>query len=345
MALDFPSNPTVGQTYLGWTWTGTAWVVTAAQPVPFYNNTGRNLADNALFNIQQRGTGPFSGVGYTLDRWHIALANDTVSTQAVSLADSDRAAIGDEAATSAMQCTVTGSSTAGSYSVAIQPIESVRRLSSKTITVSFWARATSGTPRVGIGWWQAFGSGGSPSASLGGNIGTTPALSATWQRYTVTNTIPSTAGKVLGTSGGDYTELDLWLSDQGTYAARSGGIGVQSGTVQFWGVQVEIGSQATPLEKLVPEVDLARCQRFYQPGYISLLGYGGAGNFFGYTARWMAPFRAAPTISAIGGGWSTINVTNVNIVSTSTTEAQFYGVTTATGYCSIALTYGASADL
>ena len=41
-------------------------------------------------------------------------------------------------------------------------------------------------------------------------------------------------------------------------------VGVQSGSIAIWGVQLEIGSVATPLEKPDPQQDLAKCQRFYQ---------------------------------------------------------------------------------
>lgn len=46
--------------------------------------------------------------------------------------------------------------------------------------------------------------------------------------------------------------------------ARAGLIGVQSYTLQLWGVQLEIGSVATALEMPDPQQDLAKCQRFYQ---------------------------------------------------------------------------------
>ena len=48
-------------------------------------------------------------------------------------------------------------------------------------------------------------------------------------------------------------------------ATRAGNIGVQSGTVYLWGVQLEIGSVATPLDYGgTPQQQLAQCQRFFQ---------------------------------------------------------------------------------
>ena len=221
----------------------------------------RNLFHNPIFQIQQRGTGPWTS-GYTADRWLLQPNGDTSSASVVALADSDRAAIGDEAAQYAWQITFAGSSAAGSYTLVAQLIEGIRRTSGKTLTVSFWARATSGTPKIGLEYYQYFGTGGSPSAAVTNNFGVTPNLSTTWQRYVITGVIPSAAGKTLGTTANtDRLNIDFWLSDQGTYAARSG-IGVQSGTVQFWGMQCEIGGSATALEKPDYAFDFQNCARF-----------------------------------------------------------------------------------
>lgn len=349
MALDFPSSPTVGQQYLNWTWNGVAWVVTPGPPLASLaqsaQNAGRNYLDNALFNIQQRGAGPWSTqLAYTADRWFLSLVNDTLTISLVSLADSDRTAIGDEAAIYALQCVFVGSSTSGSYSDIIQRIESVRRLSGKTVTVSFYARAISGTPKLGIGYATYYGSGGSSSAGLAGNIGITPALAATWQRYSVTGTLPSASGKTFGTTAGtDFTALYVVLSDQGGAASVSGGIGVQSGTVQFWGMQVEVGSQATPLEKLVPEVDLARCQRFYQAGSFFLQGYQAGGGTWGNGMTFPVTMRAAPTgtVQVSGAG----NMTGVAFNTATNYSANYTATVTTSGYGYAIFNLTLSADL
>lgn len=354
MPLDFPSSPAVGQQYLNWTWNGVAWVVTPGPPLASLaqsaQNAGRNYLDNALFNIQQRGVGPWNvttssgGQTYTADRWLAACATDTYTASVINLVDSDRAAIGDDAATSAAQLAFTGSSTAASYSLFLQKVEQVRRLSGKTVTVSVWARAVAGNPRIGFGWTQTFGTGGSPSAPVSGNFGVTAALTTTWQRYNFTGTLPSAAGKTTGSNGDHNTQFEFWLSDQGNFANRSGGIGVQSGTVQFWGMQVEVGTQATPLEKLVPEVDLARCQRFYQTDWIFYYGYQLAGGSFGIMAKLSPTMRAAPTLTPSSTfGWGNLSNTSLALLDT----GSFYalGFATATGNCDMNGSYTASADL
>lgn len=261
---------------------------------------GRNLFHNALYQVQQRGAGPWTATSYTADRWQLFVSSDTASVTLPALGDADRTAIGDEAALYAWTCSFTGSSTAGAYSTFVQKTESVRRTSGKTVTVSFWSRAISGSPKVGVGYYQNFGTGGSPSAVVVGNLGVTPALTSTWQRYSFSGVLPSASGKTFGTTlGTDFAQIDFWLSEQGTYANRSGGIGVQSGTVQFWGMQLELGGQATTLEEIDPRNDLANCMRFYavQSGYL----YGLVIGTTDISVLWTfpVPMRATPNVTLL----------------------------------------------
>lgn len=270
------------------------------------NNVGRNACHNALFRIQQRGGGPWTSGGYTADRWGnwgMAATGNTSSISIVSLTDTDRSQIGDEDAVYALQVVFTGGTTNDMGLVHL--MEDLRRFSNKTITVSFWARATSGTPKIGNAWGQNFGSGGTPSGFVTGNGGVTPALSTIWQRYKATMAVPSTAGKVFGTSGGDTLEMDWYLSCPSTNAdyAASGNLGQQSGTVQFWGMQIEIGSVMTPLVKRDPHDDYLLCSRFYKSTAFNLGGYGGSAGSNAYTGPSIMnapPMRVAPTVTIVG---------------------------------------------
>jgi hypothetical protein len=263
---------------------------------PANHNVGRNLLHNPLFNVAQRGAGPWA-FGYTLDRWVIIVNTDTVSVTWTLLSTAQQAQIGDEEAIRCLYNVFTGNAAAGAYNLVCQRIENVQRLSNKTVTVSFWAVAASGTPNLGVSIDQYFGTGGNPSAPVSLD-GIAVTVSTTFARYNVTFALPSIAGKVIGSNGDHCTEVNFWFSSGATNAVRAGNVGVQSGAIGIWGVQLEIGPTATPLEKLDPQVDLANCQRFYQTGG----RWGMCGNALaGISEESYAPLpvvmRATPTVT------------------------------------------------
>src|SRR6185295_13905463 len=90
-------------------------------------------------------------------------------------------------------------------------------------------------------------------------------VTGTWTRYSATFALPSIAGKVLGTDKNHLTNLAFWMSSGSSNAAIAGNPGVQSGTINLWGIQLEIGSVATPLDYGgTPQQQLAQCQRYFE---------------------------------------------------------------------------------
>lgn len=340
-----PQAPTAPQGDSDTSVATTAFVQAAVAPA--LHNVGRNLIHNPLFNIAQRGAGPFVASGvYTADRWNVFGNLDTYSFIQGSADDAIRAAVGDEAASFLLQNTFTGNAGAASYHYLNQSIEDARRLSGKTVTVSFWAAANSGTPKLGLNMSQNFGTGGSPSAGVWVNaIGQSVILSTTWTRYSAVFNIPTTAGKTLGTNNDSSTNLSFWFSSGTTSGPTAGNIGVQSGTIQLWGVQLEIGSVATPLEKPDSQQDFAKCQRFYQTG---------AAQAYGYAATPGAPvssnlglpvtMRALPTVGI--PSWPTyVNIAAANISVLSQSALNINCTATATGSVNLLGNFTASADL
>jgi hypothetical protein len=376
--LDFPDAPVVGQVFQNLTWDGVKWTSvssTALAPLnspvfvgdpqaptalvgdadqslattafvaravaPALRNAGRNYLDNARFQVWQRGLGPFTVSGLSADRWSYGYSGTgaSISVQATSLTDADRAAIGDESAIYGMTVTFAGTGAAGDYNQAFQMVEDVRALAGKTVTASFWAKCNTAPLNLGIGTLQLFGSGGSPSAPFRVN-GQAVALSTTWQRYSVTITLPSAAGKTLGTSGGDCTQLAFWFSSGSTYAANAGNPGVQSGTVSIFGVQFEEGSVVSPLTRQIYQQDLARCQRFYQIGYLQANGYGQ--QVFALDMPLPVVMRVTPTITS---NFTTLQNCTVAVSSYFPAMIQYVTTITAAGMFNSAGTFTASADL
>lgn len=129
-----------------------------------------------------------------------------------------------------------------------------------------------------------------------------------------------------------------------TFSANSGNIGVQSATNYIWGVQLEIGSVATPLEKPEPRYDLSNCQRFYQ-GFQNVMagGYSVAGSFFYADISFPETMRAAPTV--IFGPPSNGNATGPTLQGALANHLIFYGQSTATGTAFVQANIMLSADL
>jgi hypothetical protein len=314
-----------------------AWVP-AVSAATAGNNVGRNLLHNGLMNVSQRGAGPWTAsAAFTADRWQLALAGDTANVGIASFSDANRASIGDEAAIYALSITFTGTAGGGAYTVISQHIETVRRLSGKTVTLSFWASASAAL-NLSVALAQVFGTGGSPSAAVSTAYQTVAITTAWGTRYTMTFVLPSTSGKTFGTNAGtDFTQIGFYFSQAG------GNPGVQSGSVSFWGVQLELGGTATPLEKLDPRVDMANCQRFYQYGALLFGGYATTGvQLFG-SSLFPVVMRSTPTMAQSSG--NTINNISSFLLGSSQFACWVNGNAAATGAWTMLVNFTASADL
>lgn len=274
---------------------------------------GRNKARNGTFTVAQRGDGPFTNHGYNYDGWSMDGAGSSTVSR-ITLSDTDRNGIGDESASIGLQIVTAGAGGANDFDVLNQRIEFVRALSGLTLTLSFWARTTTGTTNLGVSLDQYLGSGGSPSARVNGT-GVLKVLTTAWQRISVTTTLASMIGRTLGTAGNDFTQINLWVSSGTTNASRTGNIGVQSNTVQLWGVQFEEGVAATPLERRSYPAELLICQRLFQVGQAILTSYSAfAGSALLFAVPTSCTFRAVPTFSITNNISSNVGQITLSII-------------------------------
>ena len=206
--------------------------------------SNRNLIINGAMQVAQRGTSFTSTSGYTLDRWKVetgASGAVAVTQEAFTLGQTD---VPDEPK-NYMRVTLTGLPTDPKI---IQHVEGVRTLAGQTCTLSFWAKADSAkTISEGGFFTQNFGSGGSSNVNT--NIGAW-SVTTSWQKITITTTLPSISGKTIG--GGDKLEVRL---------DPNGGENV---VLDIANVQLEVGDTATPFEHRSYGQELALCQRYYQ---------------------------------------------------------------------------------
>jgi hypothetical protein len=304
---------------------------------------GHNYIHNPLFNLSQR-TGPFTTNNtITIDRWRMLFAGGgslQVSQQPHD--DTSRGQIGDETAEYFLYAEAVAGSNPTDNKIVEQKIENVRRLAGKTVTVSFWAKST-GTA-IGVSLAQNFGTGGSPSADVF-TSGVNVPVSTTWARHTATIALPSIAGKTLGSNGDSGTRVLFWLSGGTDSGSASGGIGLKTQNVSLWGVQLEVGSVATQLERIESQTNVANCQRFYQAGSVLAASYGTIGTQIYAQVGLPTTMRAVPNVVSANNGSSNIT-TPVVTASGSALSAVFGGGTvTATGAYLLNCTYTASAEL
>jgi len=268
----------------------------------------QNALLNADFLINQRNFTSNTTTGtYNFDRWLQTNSGGTCTVTPQTFTPGAAPLSGVEGRTFVQMITA-GQSIAGDYAYLTQRIEDVTRFAGQSVTISFYAKANTGTPSIGVEVNQNFGSGGAPSASVSTPVGA-KVLSTSWARYTATVTVPSISGKTLGTTANtSYLELNLWISSGATNATRASSIGIQNATFSIWGVKVEAGSTASAFSTNTGSLqgELAACQRYY---YRQTAASGQ--NIFGTgvnsttsacdtTMRYPSIMRAAPTLETDG---------------------------------------------
>jgi hypothetical protein len=229
---------------------------------------GKNKIINGDFFVNQRAFSSSTSAGYYFDRWYGNLNTGTVTYSASTFTPGAAPVAGYEGR-NFLTVATSGQSVAGAFTFFLQKMEDVRTFANQTVTISFWAKAASGTPKVAVEFQQDFGSGGSPSAGVNTYINNT-AITTSWARYTITGTIPSISGKTIGTTANtSFLQLNFWVSAGSTFDSRTGSIGVQNNTIDLWGLQLESGSVATPFTTASGSIggELALCQRYFEMSY------------------------------------------------------------------------------
>ena len=230
-----------------------------------FGQAGKNKIINGDFRINQRAfTSNTTSGTFNFDRWQQANSGGTFTLTPQTFTPGAAPVAGYEGSTFLRGITATQSA-AGDFALFEEKIEDVRTLAGSTATVSFWAKANSGTPKIGVELSQNFGSGGSPSATVNTALGAVT-ISTSWARYSVSVAVPSLSGKTIGTTANtSFVEANLWVSAGATLATRASSIGIQNNTFDIWGVQVEYGSYATPFQTATGTIqgELAACQRYY----------------------------------------------------------------------------------
>lgn len=265
------------------TQTGLAWQPYAAQIA-----AGKNYLINGAFDFWQRGTTFTSPPNwtYSADRWLVGAfsgAIGSVTQQALTpgeIPDFDGAYFIRIATGTATDLDI------------IQKIEDVRKMAGKTVTLSFWTRTSTATNASFdyAEFAQNFGSGGSGTVATGHNSVSNGTWGTSWTRCSVTFNVPSISGKTIGANSHIQLRIDINNSFSGNW--------------DITGVQIELGSTATPFSRAAGNIqaELAACHRYYQrysaDSVFDDLGYSGkaTSSTVIYAGRnpWV-PFRVTPS--------------------------------------------------
>jgi len=84
------------------------------------------------------------------------------------------------------------------------------------------------------------------------------------------------------------------------------------------GIQLELGSVASPFERRLIPLEMMMCQRYYEARGAYLNGYGAASTSVAFDIPFAVPKRAAPTITWPSIGYA--NCSGINTVSISTSR-------------------------
>jgi len=282
------------------TFTGTPTI--NGTPVSLFGNGFKNYIIDGRFDFWYEGTSQIS-TGYGSDTmWYNGNGGSTKTHTRQSFAVGGTFPDGKLMPMYFSRTEASSVEGAGNHVNKNTKLEDVTRLAGKTVTLSFYAKADS-NKNIAIVLEQYFGSGGTPSSSVT-SIGTQKiALTAEWVKYSRTFTIPSIAGKTLGTDGvhTSFSLMRFWFDAGSDFSARTDSLGQQSGTFDIAMVQLEEGSAATDFEWNGTAVEKHRINRYF-------LEYKGSGTICSAFARsdtvavgdivFPSPMRVPPAVSS-----------------------------------------------
>jgi len=262
------------------------------------NVAGKNGVLNSNFSIWQRGTSvACSSTAYAADRWQAyrTVAGATVSRQVTN--DTTNLPF-------IQYCARVQRDSGNTSTTAIflgQSFETVNSIPyvGKTVTISFYARAGANYSSASNALTVYVSSGTGTDQNVltsytGANnfINQTATLTTTWQRFSYSGTVPTTATEL-----GTY----FFYTPVGTAGAND--------YYEITGVQIEIASSASAYSPATPtqQAELAACQRYFFKlgGEISAQwtirqgGYYDA-NYIGFYCPYPQPMRTAPSITTYG---------------------------------------------
>lgn len=296
----------------------------------------RQAMINGNFEIAQRGTSftsPLSGA-YTLDRYQ-ALANADGGTLP-TLTHSQQPLTPGDIPNSYYFYRLNTNGPGTGYGV--NPFASLNQLiengvrnlcgAGKKMTISFYARSSITNKRISVTMFQAYGTGGSPTATEVIPPTSPITLTSTWTKYTVTFNTNTLVGKTFGTNNNDYLRFGfqvVWgTGNAANVGASTAETFVGAGNIDIAQVQVNAGDTALPFQPRSFAQELQECMRYYFKTFPqNVTPAQGVGSYqgsvtvempnvgtsnFGFKLRFPVVMRSTPTVttynpSAANANW------------------------------------------
>lgn len=143
------------------------------------------------------------------------------------------------------------------------PLEDVTRFAGKQLTLAFRC-ASGGAAQLAVELEQNFGTGGSPSATVQTFLATVNIDTSFADNRTVTFVVPSISGKVLGSNGDDFLNINIWMDAGSNYNARTNSLGQHSGQYNFGDFRLNYGNVAIARNNVNNlATELLKCQRYF----------------------------------------------------------------------------------
>ena len=279
----------------------------------------RNLIINGDMSIAQRSTSEASkgaDAGYfTVDRMYY-FENGTTDVRFTQSQSTDVPSGQGFASSIKFDCTTADTSLATDNQLVLkhrlegQNLQQVKfgTSSAESLTLSFWIKSTkTGTFIVEL----------SREGSRKISKSYTVSSSDTWEKKTLTFS-PDTGGSALSNDNSNRLEVNMYMGVGTNYSSGTlntswsapsntdravGQVNAfdnTSNNILFTGVQLEVGTSATPFEFLPYDVNLRRCMRYYQTyqsgGMICWSGTTISGANYFQDVRHVVPMRTSATI-------------------------------------------------
>jgi hypothetical protein len=291
----------------------------------------RNLIINGDMSIAQRGTSSTSSDFATVDRNNILFGTISATQSQTTDVPSNYTF------NNSFKLNVDTASSATNANANIRQIIEAQMIrssgwnytsSSSYLTLSFWVKCSlAGT------YYAVFRSEDGTQQSISKSY--TINSANTWEKKTITIsgnsniTINNDNGRgltvwfvfIAGTdNSGSSANLDSWGTFvSGNYTPDSSDaqtfLNTTNANISFTGVQLEVGTSASDFEFLPYDVNLKRCQRYFQfmggvaSGFPMMQVYGISGSDMRTPLSFPTTMRASPT-ATVNGTWQTLNTAN-----------------------------------